>query len=164
LLPPAVSQQSGFLAKGYDPTRPSLHGLVICSPCNPVVTGKSDQLFDVGIPVVPLLDHVRQIELAPRSHTFIREQTGNASGTKPVNRFRVYPNTTMEAKMADRDVFARSAREDRTLPSGIHPIIGILLSIIAIVGFLLIAAIFHRDKSADFIKADLANVQIPSTE
>ena len=66
--------------------------------------------------------------------------------------------------MADRDVFGRSAREDRTLPSGIHPIIGILLSVIAIVGFLLIAALVHRDKSADFIKVDPANVQIPSTQ
>jgi hypothetical protein len=58
----------------------------------------------------------------------------------------------MEAKMADRDMFGQSVREDRTLPSGIHPIIGILLSVIAIVGFLLIAALFHSDKSADFIK------------
>ena len=70
----------------------------------------------------------------------------------------------MEAKMADRDVFGQSAREERTLPSGIHPIIGILLSVIAIVGFLLIAALFHRDKSADSVHVDPANVQIPSTQ
>src|SRR6478735_3216540 len=36
----------------------------------------------------------------------------------------------------------RSLAEDRTLPSGLPPIIGIVLSVIAIVGFL--ATLFHR--------------------
>ena len=65
----------------------------------------------------------------------------------------------MEAKMADRDVFGRSLPEDRTLPSGIPPIIGILLSVIAIVGFLLIATLFHRDNGTGYGSAEPANVQ-----
>ena len=77
LLPPAVSQQSSFLAKGHDPPRPALHRFFECRPRNPVITGKRDQLLDVRVRVVPLLHHVRQIEMVPRSHTFIREQTGN---------------------------------------------------------------------------------------
>jgi hypothetical protein len=31
-------------------------------PRNPIITGKSDQLFDMGVRVVPLLNHVRQIK------------------------------------------------------------------------------------------------------
>jgi hypothetical protein len=64
LIPSAtVGQQSRLLPERYDAFRPSLDRLFICSPRNMVITGKGDQLFDVGITVVPLLDHIRQIEL-----------------------------------------------------------------------------------------------------
>ena len=54
--------------------------------------------------------------------------------------------------MAYRDVYGESLREDRTLPSGIRPIIGLLLSIIAIAGWLFLA------------RVDPANVQVPSAQ
>ena len=157
LLSAAIGQQSGLLPQRHDPTRSALDRRFVCRPRDPVITPKGDQLLDVGVRVVPLLNHGRS-NWCPVAIRLLKNKHGTpSSGTKPVNRFRVYPKTTMEAKMADRDVFGRSAREDRTLPSGLHPII-------SIVGFLLIAALFHRDKSADFIKVDPANVQIPSTQ
>src|SRR6476659_10579391 len=44
---------------------------------HPVITGKSNQLLDVAVGVVPLLHHVRQIEWTTRSHSAIGEQNRN---------------------------------------------------------------------------------------
>jgi hypothetical protein len=77
-LAPAVRQQSRLLSQRYDPTRPALDCFLVRSPRNPVVTGKGDQLFDMRVGVVPLLDYVRQVELASRSHYGIRERNRNS--------------------------------------------------------------------------------------
>jgi hypothetical protein len=68
LLPSAIRQQSRLLPQSHDPTWPALNRLLICSPRNPVITGKSDQLLDVAIVVVPELDRIGEVEWAPRSH------------------------------------------------------------------------------------------------
>lgn len=64
--------------------------------------------------------------------------------------------------MADRDVYGGGVHDDCTLPSGIRPIVGILLSVIAIAGWLFLAAVFHHDDSTDAVKVDPQNVQMPS--
>ena len=69
LLPSAIRQQSCLLPQRHDPAGSALHRFVKRGPRNPVVTGKSNQLLDVGVGVVPLLDHVWQIELVPRCQT-----------------------------------------------------------------------------------------------
>ena len=47
---------------------PALHRFIIRSPRNPLITGKSDQLLDVPVVVVPELDGVRKIMTPPHSH------------------------------------------------------------------------------------------------
>jgi hypothetical protein len=51
IFPPTIRQQSRLLSERHAPSWPSLDGLLECSPRNPVITGKTDQLVDVGIPV-----------------------------------------------------------------------------------------------------------------
>src|SRR5215510_9768056 len=70
------------MSKGYDPSRSSLDRLVKGSSRNIEITDKADQFLDVRVGVVPLFHHVRQIELASRSHDGIGEQNENV--VKPV--------------------------------------------------------------------------------
>lgn len=72
---PAISQHPRPLPQRHDPAWPAIHRFFVSTPRNPVITGKGS--FDVTVHVVPLLDHVRKIELAPRSHVSIGEQTKN---------------------------------------------------------------------------------------
>ena len=50
---------------------------LIRSPRNPVITGKSDQLLDVGVRVVPELDGIRKVGWTPRCHKSMWEQNVN---------------------------------------------------------------------------------------
>src|SRR5262245_33837643 len=70
------------MSKGYDPSRSSLDRLVKGSSRNIEITDNADQFLDVGVDVVPLFHHVRQIELASRSHDGIGEQNGQGEGTR----------------------------------------------------------------------------------
>ena len=73
----AVRQQPRLLPQRHDPTWPALHCFIECSPRNPVVTGKGDQLLDVAIVVVPKLDGIRKIIRPPHSHAAMGEQNAN---------------------------------------------------------------------------------------
>ena len=53
----------------------SLNCLIICSPRDTVITGKSDQLLDMRVRVVPKLDGIRKVER--RTHRDSVEQNGN---------------------------------------------------------------------------------------
>jgi hypothetical protein len=75
----AVRKQSCFLPQRHDPSWPVFDRLFISSPRNPVITGKSDQLLDVAVRVVPLLDHVRQIEWASGGHLPLQNGIGTPS-------------------------------------------------------------------------------------
>ena len=57
--------------------------------------------------------------------------------------------------MANRDVFGERIHRDR-LPSGIRPIIGILLAVIVIVAWVFLAITFGRDN-----RTDTANLGVP---
>jgi hypothetical protein len=61
--------------------RPALNGFIECSPRNPVVTGKVDQLLDVAILVVPELEGIRKIVRA--SHK--AQENECRTEVKPVN-------------------------------------------------------------------------------
>jgi hypothetical protein len=63
---PTIRKQSRLLSERHDPSRPSLDGLFECSQRNPVITGKRDQLLDVGIRVIPELDGIRKVEWVAR--------------------------------------------------------------------------------------------------
>ena len=44
----AIRQQARSLHEPHDPSWPALDCFIKCSPRNPVITGKSDQLLDVA--------------------------------------------------------------------------------------------------------------------
>jgi hypothetical protein len=79
MLSPAIRQQSGLLSQRHDPTRPALYRFIECRPGNPVVTSKGDQLFDVGVRVIPLLHHVLQVELRPVAIMVYENEIGTPS-------------------------------------------------------------------------------------
>ena len=78
LSSPTIVQQSCFLAEGDNAPRSVLDCFIERNPRNPVITGKSDQLFDVRICVVPKLDGIRKIIRTPHSHLGSVEQNGNS--------------------------------------------------------------------------------------
>ena len=62
-------------------------------------------------------------------------------------------------------ILARQVRElGDVARHGSPPIIGILLSIIAIAGWLFLATLFHRDNNTNSVRVDPANVQVPSAQ
>ena len=64
------------------------------SPRNPVITGKSDQLLDVRVRVVPKLDGIRKIERPPHSHEDMVERNRERSRALRKNIPRCMPITT----------------------------------------------------------------------
>ena len=90
ILSPAIRKQSRLLPQRHDPTWPALHRLIERSPRNPVITGKSDQLLDVRVCVVPKLDRIRKIERPPHSHCAIVNKIGTWSTDSGLNRHGEY--------------------------------------------------------------------------
>ena len=74
---PTAMLEPGF--SRHDPAWPALHRLIERSPRNPVITGKSDQLLDVRVRVIPKLDGIRKIERPPHSHYGIVNEIGTSS-------------------------------------------------------------------------------------
>ena len=66
--PPAICQQSRHLSQRHDSTRPAFNRFIERSPRHPIITGKSDQLLDVPVVVVPELVGVRKIMTPPHGH------------------------------------------------------------------------------------------------
>ena len=67
------------MSQGHDPTRPTLYRFIEYRPRNPVITGKSDQLLDVTVRVVPELYGIWNIEGAPRSYAALENGIGTSS-------------------------------------------------------------------------------------
>ena len=70
--------------------------------------------------------------------------------------------TTVEAKMADRDVYGERIHRDR-LPSGMRPIFGILLAVLVIAAWVLLAVVFDRDGTTHTANLESPNSQAPSS-
>ena len=63
--------------------------------------------------------------------------------------------------MADRDVYGERIYRDR-LPSGVRPIVGILLAVIVIVAWVFLAVTVHPDNGTDTANLESPNPQVPS--
>src|SRR3954451_4849931 len=79
--PSAIGQQSRFLPQRDDAAWPAFHRVLKRRPRDAIVACKGDQLLDAAVLIVPLLDTVRQIKLAPRSHGLLENGTGTRKGS-----------------------------------------------------------------------------------
>jgi hypothetical protein len=75
----AISHQPCFLPQRHDPTGPALDCFLERGPRNPAVTGKSYQILNVAIVVVPELIGIWKVERALRSYASLENKKGTSS-------------------------------------------------------------------------------------